>query len=373
MAPRAKTLSLREQGFRPSAFPKLELCIHFKARDGGEETPAAGRGHDLHELFALVLAGEMKPEEIEDPESRECIEWALSEIDARGIHVHYVEYELEIIDEQGEIITTGTADAWGVTKELWVIDAKSGDEYDYSAQFAGYAKSVMEEQKRDECVFLLLYFDLRKAIEFEITYVEVAERVYALHDRFVYRDEEEPQANQYCDWCANRGSCKVWLESSSKALTVAGQSPDLVYQIEQIKKDPQRLADFYVAYKRLVKLFTEEWHISDALFEHLKNGAKPEGVAIGHRKGDSYIDPEQALLQCHKVLGSMRFAQAITVSLKLKEIWEGFTNEPFPLKIEQGPDIYFPKIAQPRGRGKARALRNKRAKEAVLPQKGGSR
>jgi hypothetical protein len=31
----------------------------------------------------------------------------------------------------------------------------------------------------------------------------------------------------------------------------------------------------------------------------------------------------------------MRFAQAITVSPKLKEIWEGFTNEPFPLKIDQ--------------------------------------
>jgi hypothetical protein len=251
-----------------------------------------------------------------------------------------------------------------VTKELWVIDAKSGDEYDYSAQFAGYAKSVMEEQKRDECVFLLLYFDLRKAIEFEITYVEVAERVYALHDRFVYRDEEEPQANQYCDWCANRGSCKVWLESSSKALTVAGQSPDLVYQIEQIKKDPQRLADFYIAYKRLQKLIKEEWHISDALFEHLKNGAKPEGMNIGHRKGDAYIDPEQALLQCYKVLGSMRMAQAITVNpTKLKEIWEEFTSEPFPLEIEQGPDIYFPKLAQPKGRGKARQLRNKRAKE----------
>src|ERR1700745_3854015 len=61
MAPRAKTLSLREQGFRPSSFPKLELCIHFKARAGGEETPDAGRGPDLPELFALVLAGDMKP------------------------------------------------------------------------------------------------------------------------------------------------------------------------------------------------------------------------------------------------------------------------------------------------------------------------
>src|SRR5260221_11277444 len=106
MAPRAKALALREQGFRPSAFPKLELCIHFNSGQEDEETEASSRGHDLHELFAAVLTGELKPEEIEDPESREWIEWALSEIDARGIHVHYVENELEIIDKQGEGIKT---------------------------------------------------------------------------------------------------------------------------------------------------------------------------------------------------------------------------------------------------------------------------
>jgi hypothetical protein len=132
----ARVKTLRDEGFRPSAFPRLELCIRYQTRDDGEESPAAGRGHDLHELFAAVLAGEMKPEAIEDLESRECIQWALSEIDSRGINVHYVEYELEIRGEDGEVITTGTTDAWGVTKELWVIDAKSGDEYDYSAQFA---------------------------------------------------------------------------------------------------------------------------------------------------------------------------------------------------------------------------------------------
>jgi hypothetical protein len=87
------------------------------------------------------------------------------------------------------------------------------------------------------------------------------------------------------------------------------------------------------------------------------------GVTIGHRKGDARIDPEKALLECYKVLGSMRFAQAITVSPKLKEIWERFTSEPFPLEIERGPDIYFPKLAQPKCRGKARQLRNKRTKE----------
>ena len=32
-----------------------------------------------------------------DPESPERIEWALSEIDARGTHVDYIEYELAIL------------------------------------------------------------------------------------------------------------------------------------------------------------------------------------------------------------------------------------------------------------------------------------
>jgi hypothetical protein len=103
------------------------------------------------------------------------------------------------------------------------------------------------------------------------------------------------------------------------------------------------------------------------LLEHLKNGAKPDGVIMSHRKGNDYVDPEQALLQCYHELGSMRFAQAISVNpTKLKEIWEKFTTEPFPLQILTGPEIYFPKIAQPKGRGKARQLRNQRAKEAAV-------
>jgi hypothetical protein len=358
---------LRDEGFRPSALPRLELCIHYTAFEDGEEGEAAGRGQDLHELLAAVLAGELTIDQLEDWESRECIKWAVGELDARGIQVQYVEYELEITDSDGNVLTTGTTDGWGTTTaELWVFDAKSGDERDYSAQFAVYAKSVMEAQKWDKCVFLVLYFDLRKAIEIEITCAEARERLYALHERFIHREEEQEQANEYCDWCARRGECPVWLESSGKALTVIGQSPDLVYQIEQIKKDPQRTADFYVAYRRLVKLFNEDWHISDALLEHLKSGARLEGVTIGHRSGDQSVDPEQALLRCYHVLGSMCFAQAITISTsKLQEIWQNFTRDPLPLDATTGPDIYFPKLAQPKGRGKARELREKRAKETA--------
>jgi hypothetical protein len=352
--------------FRPSAFPKLELCIHFEGKEG--DTEAGGRGHDLHELLAAVLAGELEVDKIEDRESRECIAWAIGEIDKRGINVHYVEYELEIVDANGNVVTGGTSDAWGVTiEELWVIDAKSGDEYDYSAQFAGYAKSILEEQRRDKCVFLVLYLDLRIAREYDVEYSDAADRVHQLIVRYRDRADEAPQANDYCNWCARRVECPVWLNSANDAMTVVPETePDLVYQIEQIKKDPQRLADFYIAYKRLVKLCTEEWHISDALFEHLRNGEKPQGVIMSHRKGNDFVDPEKALLECYHELGAMRFSQAISINpTKLKEVWEKFTSEPFPLKIETGPEIYFPKIAQPKGRGKARQLRNQRAKETV--------
>ena len=357
---------LRDEGFRPSAFPKLELCIHYQGNEG-DKSEAASRGDDHHHPLAAVLAGEITPEQIEDPETRNNVMWAVHEIYSRGIQVQYVEYEMPLTDAAGNVVTSGKTDGWGTTTiELWVFDAKTGDEYDYAAQFAAYAKSVMEEQKCDKCVFLVLYLDLRKAIEYEITYAEACERIYTLHERFLHREEEQEQANEYCDWCARRGECPVWLESSGKALAFIGQSPDLVYQIEQIKKDPQRTADFYVAYRRLVKLFNEDWQISDVLLEHLKSGARPEGVTIGHRSGDRSVDPEQALLKCYHALGSMRFARAITVSAsKLQEIWQNFTRDPLPLDVTTEPDIYFPKLAQPKGRGKARALREKRVKEAA--------
>jgi len=200
-----------------------------------------------------------------------------------------------------------------------------------------------------------------------VEYEVAADRVQNLVVRYRDRNNEEPQGNDYCGWCARRGDCPVWLDSASEALTVVPDAqPDLVYQIEQIKKDPQKLAEFYIASKRLLKLFTDEWHISEALLEHLKNGAKPEGVIMSHRKGNDYVDAEKALIECYRELGAMRFAQAISVNpTKLKEIWEKFTDRPFPLQILTGPEIYFPKIAQPKGRGKARQLRNQRAKEAV--------
>ena len=64
-----KLLGLRALGFRPSTFPRLELCIHYQAKPG-EESEAAGRGQDLHEQLAAVLAGELNPQDIKDPEAR---------------------------------------------------------------------------------------------------------------------------------------------------------------------------------------------------------------------------------------------------------------------------------------------------------------
>jgi hypothetical protein len=83
--------------FSPHVWPKFELCIHFEDKPG-ESGEAAQRGINLHELLAAVLAGELKIEDIEDLESRECVAWAVDEIDRRGINIRYVEYEVEITD-----------------------------------------------------------------------------------------------------------------------------------------------------------------------------------------------------------------------------------------------------------------------------------
>src|SRR4051794_11255821 len=105
---------IEQSVFRPHVWPKLELCIHFEDKPG-ESSEAAKRGIDLHKLLAAVLAGELKIEDIADPESRECIAWAVAEIDKREINIHYVEYEVEITDSDGNKVTGGTCDGWGVT------------------------------------------------------------------------------------------------------------------------------------------------------------------------------------------------------------------------------------------------------------------
>jgi hypothetical protein len=367
-----KRKRLRDQGFRPSNFPRLEQCIHFVERDAAGSDEAT-RGQQLHQWLERALNEELDPVEIPDVDAREAVLWALNEIARRGIVVHGVEEDLEIAGRAGEIVTAGVVDAWGRSgTELWGIDFKTGDQRDYSAQFAAYGHALMSKAGEGHCVWLELYLDLRVANEYNIPSAEAEDRVSQLHRRFLAKRREEPAANVYCDWCGARARCPVWLNDASKAMA-ASPPPEprteqpvdrLVYEIERLKQDPVKLGQFYTAYRRLEKLVEDEWRLKDAIFDYLQRGEEVPGFRLQRSPVQETIEVEQVLLHCAVPMGTIRAREFLSVSIpKLRQEWAKWSREPLPVEIKQGPVTFHVRSDTPKGAGRAAAARAKRSQQ----------
>ena len=367
-----KETSLRDQGFRPSNFPKLEECLHFVGRPSleGETT----RGHLWHQLLESVLNGQLAVEKIDDAEAREAVLWAVGEIGRREIVIRGVEETVRVTSEDGTEITRGVVDAWGNGPEnLWGIDFKTGDQRDYSAQFAAYGGALMARENVGHCVWLELYLDLRVAYEYEVEAGSAQERIDELRGRFEQRSEEAPVVNPYCDWCAVRGTCPVWLEAASDALAVAAPAvPEeppidrLVYEIERLKQDPVQLGHFYTAYRRLEKLVEDDWRLKEKVFEYLEQGREVPGFCLRRSPTQESVEVEEVILKCVLPMGAARAREFLNVSVpKLRQEWARFSSDPLPVAVEQSPAAYHVRQEAPKGRGQAAAARARRAK-AVL-------
>ena len=363
---------LRDQGFRPSNFPRLEQCIHFVERDAAGSDEAAARGLQVHQWLEQALNEELDPDEIPDAEAREAVFWALNEIARRGIVVHGVEENLEIASPAGESLTAGVVDAWGRTgTELWGIDFKTGDQRDYSAQFAAYGRALMSKAGEGHCAWLELYLDLRIANEYDIASAEADDRVLQLHRRFLARRREEPVANVYCDWCGARANCSVWLNDASKAMAASPAEPAaapeqpvdrLVYEIERLKQDPVKLGQFYTAYRRLEKLVEDEWRLKEAIFDYLQRGEEVPGFRLQRSPVQETVEVEQVLLKCAVPMGSIRAREFLSVSIpKLRQEWAKWSREPLPVEVKQGPVTFHVRSDSPKGAGRAAAARRARS------------
>ncbi|HEY0789995.1 MAG TPA: PD-(D/E)XK nuclease family protein [Chthoniobacterales bacterium] len=368
-----KETSLRDQGFRPSNFPKLEECLHFVGRSfpEGETT----RGLHWHELLEQVLKEQLRVDQIDDGEAREAVAWAVGEINQRGIVIRGVEETVLVTGEDGVEITRGVVDAWGNGPEnLWGIDFKTGDQRDYSAQFAAYSGALMARENVGHCAWLELYLDLRVASEYEVDAGSAQERINELQARFERRAEEAPLANPYCDWCAVRGTCPVWLEAASDALAVGAPAvPDeapvnrLVYEIERLKQDPVELGHFYTAYRRLEKLVEDDWQLKDKIAEYLEQGREVPGFCLRRSPTQESVEVEEVVLKCVLPMGSVRAREFLSVSVpRLRQEWARFSSDPFPVTVEQSPPAYHVRQDAPKGRGRAAAARARRGKAMAL-------
>jgi len=116
---------------------------------------------------------------------------------------------------------TGTADGVAV-KGQWLVDLKSGQIYDYSAQMAAYALGLMQEHFAQEWTTHLLFCDQREMVTEHWTY----ERAFDLVAGIINNVGTAPIENQYCNWCAKSLTCPARVASKDGAIvTIAGLAP----------------------------------------------------------------------------------------------------------------------------------------------------
>jgi hypothetical protein len=107
-------------------------------------------------------------------------------------------------------------------KGQWLVDLKSGQIYDYSAQMAAYALGLMQENFAQEWTTHLLFCDQREMVTEHWTY----ERAFDLVAGIINNVGTAPRENQYCNWCAKSLTCPARVASKDGAIvTVAGLAP----------------------------------------------------------------------------------------------------------------------------------------------------
>jgi hypothetical protein len=378
--------------FRPSVIPKLEECIYFQSKST-EGNVYTGRGNEKHRIIAEVLMGHYPVNKITNLEHKRDAAWVKQMVEQRGLTVHFTEKEYPLVIS-GKTVWTCTVDVVALDQKngLWIIDHKTGDERDYTGQYAAYGKAVMLDRNRLCAVFLELNLDLRKDTEFDMTLSDCTVRTDAIYGEWLTRGmREDPYTiNQYCDWCALQGECPAWRESAKTALAILPDAPlkPLEQRVEEMKKDPVALGEFMSAYKRLETLVVE-WKLKEAILEYLQNDPKRECVPgwslrkLPTRKVPSVYDllkagkaldekgnevelPCEVFMRMVKTCGTDNMEQFLKISSveALEEVWQTFfPSEEMPIRIDviENPGFTVA-VKPPPGRGRAAAAIKERAK-----------
>lgn len=225
---------------RHSSLPKLALCGQYEGAQG--TSAAASRGTMLDEHFRHAWATSEFPNRDLSEEDAQAVRWAINQCLLLG----GIADGLTTDEKACKILTsgiphTGTADGVAV-KGQWLVDLKSGQIYDYSAQMAAYALGLMQEHFAQEWTTHLLFCDQREMVTEHWTY----ERAFELVASIVNNVGTAPKENQYCNWCAKSLTCPARVASKDSAIvTVAGLAPTVQDDaFLALLNDPDRLGKF---------------------------------------------------------------------------------------------------------------------------------
>lgn len=226
--------------FAPSMLPALELCPCFKRKKekpGDRQDASLAEGGKIHQAFASMLRKEDASKyDLSIPQA-EGLEWAVSYTEAHSSGALHVEEPLEILDENFEVLTFGTPDAWAGGD---LFDLKSSSRINCDAQMLAYAIGIMQKEAREEVTVHVLYADEKRAFSWKAELAYAMGRVKSIIAEAGKQGTEERPCD-YCGWCASNPACPAL---DSLAIEVAKNRPDWKldsYHSSEIQ-DPRQMA-----------------------------------------------------------------------------------------------------------------------------------
>jgi hypothetical protein len=230
---------------RHSSLPKLALCGQYEGAPGTSE--AASRGTMLDRVFRDAWTTGEYPRELSDDDAA-AVSWAINRcIALNGGADRLTTDEAACKIRTGGLEHEGTADGVAVRGQ-WLIDLKSGQIYDYSAQMAAYALGLMQHYFVGYWTTHLLFCDQKQVVSKRWTYQEAHDLVGSV----LANVGTAPVENDYCGWCSKSLTCPARVKSYTSAL--ATQYDGAIEQNDgflTLLDDPERLGKFLAACQTL--------------------------------------------------------------------------------------------------------------------------
>jgi hypothetical protein len=312
----------------PSSLDKKNECIKHVGKPAGA---AAKRGNEkVHEPLADAFLRREKPT---DPLLARAWDRAKKHI----ARVDGVETELQLLDDELNQITFGTCDLWGRAEDgsLLLIDWKSGVQpaSSYFYQMAAYSLMLMDAEGEDSCRSIIIPVDNDEdeAFILDFTRESAGEAIWPLIER-IKANTEGPKENQFCNWCAKRKECPVWVLPASEAITPVREK--LLFTESDALERPEAYMD---AFKKLEGIF-ESWGIKEALKAKLEAGIEVPGWKLQTRKGAASVSSvEEVLMNVLPAIGFAKGADFLKVDVsKMQKAWASFSSNPLPVEIVTG-------------------------------------
>jgi Protein of unknown function (DUF2800) len=321
---------------RHSSLPKLALCGQYEGAAGTSE--AAARGTMLDRVFRDAWTTGEFPRDLSD-EDAAAVRWAID----RCIALNGGADRLMTDEAACKIRTVGmehegTADGVAVRGQ-WLVDLKSGQIYDYSAQMAAYALGLMQHYFVGYWTTHLLFCDQKQVVSKRWTYQEAHDLVGSV----LANVGTPPRENDYCGWCAKSLTCPARVATKDKALvTVAGLAPTVQDEgFLALLNDPDRLGQFLAACQTLDDFRDAAKEKARGLLEA---GLKVPGWRLQKPRASEYIEAEhiaQAVQAGAIGAGDAILAQGSMSLKKAQALWSAagavLPDELVQRKIGQAP------------------------------------